>query len=268
MERLAGKTAIVTGGGGGIGSVTAERLASEGAAVVVADIDEASGMAVAERITAAGGESIFVRLDVTDAQSFRDLAETAVTKYGCISILHNNAAGTHLYAKDQDVQTMDPDAWDEIMAMNSRSVLLGMQAVLPHMREQGVGSVVNMSSTRAALGAMDLAAYGASKAAVDALTRYAAVQYGRDGIRCNSIRPGFIETPQSRALHADGNGASRLMRHVAATAPGTPADIASLVVFLGSDESRYITGQTIRIDGGMLSQQPFVAQDDWQPAGL
>lgn len=258
MGRVDGKVAIVTGAAGGIGSATAATLAREGAAVVVADIAREGGRQVADKILAAGGRATYAFLDVTDPTSFREVAMQAVDSYGQIDILHNNAAGTHLYAQDTDLGSMDPADWDEIMTLNAKSVLLGCQAVLPIMEKQGSGAIINMSSTRAALGAMDLAAYGASKAAVDSFTRYVATKSGKRGVRCNSIQPGFIETAQSKALHAKEDGLSALMRHVSLPEPGSPDDIASLVLFLGSDEARYITGQMIRVDGGMLSHQPFV----------
>jgi NAD(P)-dependent dehydrogenase (short-subunit alcohol dehydrogenase family) len=257
MGRVAGKVAVVTGGGGGIGSQTAQLLAAEGARVVVADIaPEAAGRCV-ESIRESGGEAVFHPLDVREPGSFTELVRVTIKKFGRLDIMHNNAAATHFYEGDGGVKDMDPAHWDLVMQINVRGVMLGCKAVLPQMIAQGVGSIVNMSSTRAAAGALDLTAYGTSKSAVLGLTRYVATGYGRAGVRCNAILPGLILTPQAEALHADGM--QKLLGHVLLPYAGTPDDIGHLVVFLGSDESRYITGQSLKVDGGMLTHQPFYA---------
>jgi NAD(P)-dependent dehydrogenase (short-subunit alcohol dehydrogenase family) len=254
---LSGRVAVVTGAGGGIGSETAHVLAGAGAAVVVADLAGDRGRATVSSIEAEGGRATFVEYDATDAAAVEALMATTVATYGRLDVLHNNAAATHLYDVDQRIEDLEGAAWDEVMSINGRGVMLGCRFAVAPMLESGGGSIVNMSSTRAALGAPDLAAYGASKAAVDALTRYVATQYGAAGIRCNAIQPGYVETAQSRALHGVGDGVSPLMRYIPSPRPGRPEDIAHLVHFLASDASAYINGQTIRVDGGMLSHQPF-----------
>ncbi|ALL79793.1 short-chain dehydrogenase (plasmid) [Pseudonocardia sp. EC080610-09] len=254
-----GLIAVVTGAGGGIGSCTAELLASRGVRVAVADISEGAGQAVVDRIVTSGGEAFFQEFDARDPESIGALFDTTVARYGGLDILHNNAAGTHLYDGDTAVVEIDPFHWDSIIQLNLRGVMLGCKYAVPHMVRCGGGSIVNMSSTRALAGALDLAAYGASKAGVESLTRYVATAYGKQGVRCNAIRPGLIQTPQSVALHGDDDGAAKLLRHVLLPYAGRPDDIAQLVAFLGSAASRYITAQTITVDGGMLSHQPFYA---------
>ncbi|PUA82800.1 SDR family NAD(P)-dependent oxidoreductase [Nocardioides currus] len=257
MSDLAGRVAVVTGAGGGIGSATAHVLAAAGASVMVADIAADAGTATVDSINAAGGSASFAPFDATDAESVSQLMDHAVSTYGRLDLVHNNAAATHLYDVDRDLEDLEPGAWDEIMTINARGVMLGCRFAIPHLVRSGGGAIVNMSSTRAALGAADLAAYGASKAAVDSLTRYVATQFGSAGVRCNAIQPGYIETAQSRALHGGGDGPSPLMRHIPSARPGRPEDIAHLVRFLASDDGAYINGQSIRVDGGMLSHQPF-----------
>ncbi len=259
MNGVKGLVAVVTGAGGGIGSRTAEVLASRGARVVAADIAAESGERTVDRITAAGGAAVYHPFDAREPESFAALFDATVARYGRLDVLHNNAAGTHLYAGDTAATEIDPDHWDRVLELNLRGVLLGCKHAIPHMIASGGGSIVNMSSTRAIAGAVDLAAYGASKAGVEALTRYVATAYGKQGLRCNAIRPGLIQTAQSAALHADGDGTGKLLRHVLLPYAGTPDDIAELVCFLGSAASRYITAQTITVDGGMLSHQPFFA---------
>ncbi|GLL15853.1 putative short-chain type dehydrogenase/reductase [Pseudonocardia halophobica] len=254
-----GLIAVVTGAGGGIGSRTAELLAARGARVVAADIAVDSGEAVVERIRSAGGDAVFASFDARDEASVAALLDGAVARYGRLDLLHNNAAGTHLYAGDTAPGEIDPEQWDRILELNLRSVLLGCKHAVRHMAAAGSGVILNMSSTRAVAGALDLAAYGASKAGVESLTRYVATAYGKKGVRCNAIRPGLIVTPQSAALHAGGDGHEKLLRHVLLPYPGSPDDIAELVCFLASPAARYITAQTITVDGGMLSHQPFHA---------
>jgi NAD(P)-dependent dehydrogenase (short-subunit alcohol dehydrogenase family) len=254
-----GLVAVVTGAGGGIGSRTAEMLAARGAKVVVADISAETGARTVERIRELGGDATYLPFDAREPESFVALFDATVARYGRLDILHNNAAGTHLYAGDTAATEIEPDHWDRILELNLRGVLLGCKYAIPHMIAAGGGSIVNMSSTRAVSGALDLAAYGASKAGVEALTRYVATAYGKQNVRCNAIRPGLIETPQSAALHADGDGTAALLKHVLLPFAGSPDDIAELVCFLGSSASRFITAQTITVDGGMLSHQPFFA---------
>ena len=257
MKRLDGKIAIITGAASGIGKVTALRVAAEGARTVVADLDADGAKRVAETIAAAGGEATAVHADLGDSDSVRAMVEAAVTAYGGLDILHNNAAATHLAAtKDLPVSAADPDVWDQTMRVNLRGAMVAIQAAAPHMTARGGGSVVNTASGSGLTGDLRNPAYGASKAALVSLTRYAATEFGRQGIRCNAISPGFIvieEKPGREAVHAI------MLRHTLTPRLGRPEDIAALVVFLAGDESAFITGQNICVDGGMLAHQPYLA---------
>jgi NAD(P)-dependent dehydrogenase (short-subunit alcohol dehydrogenase family) len=257
MARLDGKIAIITGAASGIGRATAERVAAEGARTVVADLNADGADEVAAKIAAAGGTAIGVQADLGDTGSVRAMVRAAVTAYGGLDILHNNAAATHLAAtKDLPVSTADPDVWDETMRINLRGTMVAIQAAAPYLIARGGGSIINTASGAGLTGDLRNPAYGASKAALINLTRYAATEYGKQGIRCNSISPGFIvigEKPGREAVHAT------MLRHALTPRLGRPGDIAALVVFLASDESAFITGQNICADGGMLAHQPFVA---------
>ena len=257
MGRLDGKIAIITGAASGIGKVTAQRVAAEGARTVVADINADGAKAVAAMIAAGGGEALAVQADLGDAGSVRAMVGAAVASYGGLDILHNNAAATHLAAtRDAPVSAADPDVWDETMRVNLRGIMLAIQAAAPHLITRGGGSIINTASGSGLTGDLRNPAYGASKAALINLTRYVATEYGKQGVRCNAISPGFIvigEKPGREAVHAT------MLRHALTPRLGQPEDVAALVVFLASDESAFITGQNICVDGGSLAHQPFVA---------
>jgi NAD(P)-dependent dehydrogenase (short-subunit alcohol dehydrogenase family) len=257
MGRLDGKIAIITGAASGIGKATARRVAAEGARTVVADRNGAGAKEVADAITAAGGEAIAVGADLGEGDSVRAMVDAAMTAYGGLDILHNNAAATHLAAtRDLPVSAADPDVWDEMMRVNLRGAMLAIQAAAPHMIARGGGSVINTASGSGLAGDMRNPAYGASKAGLVSLTRYVATEYGKQGIRCNAISPGFILIPEKPGRDAV---AATMLRHALTPRLGVPDDVAALVVFLASDESAFITGQTICVDGGMLAHQPYVA---------
>ncbi len=257
MGRLDGKIAIITGAASGIGQATARRVAAEGARTVVADLNGDGAGEVAAKIAAAGGEATAVQADLGEVDSVRAMVQAAVSAYGGLDILHNNAAATQLAAtRDLPVSAADPDVWDATMRINLRGAMVAIQAAVPHMIARGGGSVINTASGAGLTGDLRNPAYGASKAALISLTRYAATEFGKQGIRCNAISPGFIEIgskPGREAVHAT------MLRHALTPRLGCPEDIAALVVFLASDESAFITGQNICVDGGMLAHQPFVA---------
>lgn len=250
-QRHAGMVAIVTGSAGGIGAAVAGTLARGGAVVAIADIDASGAERTAADIRAAGGDALAITVDLADEQSVIDLIEMAVDRLGGIDILDNNAALTDrdVLARDVDVATMDLEVWEAMMTVNLRSQLLTTKHVVPHMVRGGGGAIVNTSSGAALKGDVTRTAYSASKGAIESLTRSTATQYGRAGIRANTIVPGLILTDSLRA----GIPASMLAAYARTTLTpevGQPQDIADLVSFLVSDESRYITGQTIVIDGG------------------
>ena len=259
MGKLDGKIAIITGAASGIGKATALRVAAEGARTVVADLNAAGAKQVAEAIFAAGGEATPVQADLGEVDSVRAMVEAAVSAYDGLDILHNNAAATDLAAtKDLPVSAADPDVWDEMMRVNLRGALVAIQAAVPHMIARGGGSVINTSSGAGLTGDLGNPAYGASKAALVSLTRYAATEFGKQGIRCNAISPGFIVIPEKAGTGREAVMATMLRHHLTPRL-GRPEDIAALVVFLASDESAFITGQNICVDGGLQAHQPFLA---------
>ncbi len=230
MGRLDGKIAIITGAASGIGKATAQRVAAEGAQTVVADLNAAGARDVAAKIAAAGGEATAVQADLGEVDSVRAMVEAAVTTYGGLDILHNNAAATPLAAtRDLPVGAADPDVWDETMRINVRGTMAAIQAAVPHLIARGGGSVINTASGSGLTGDLRNPAYGASKAALINLTRYVATEFGKQGVRCNAISPGFIvigEKPGREAVHAT------MLRHALTPRLGRPEDVAAMVVFL------------------------------------
>jgi NAD(P)-dependent dehydrogenase (short-subunit alcohol dehydrogenase family) len=259
VERNREPVAVVTGAGAGIGAASALALANAGHRVVVSDIDLASAADVAERIEKAGGQAVAVEVDIAEEDQVRVLAEVAVGTYGGIDVLHNNAADTAEDSIRADVHVVDLnlDVLDRAYAVNVRGTLMCCKHVIPYMVRDGGGAIINTSSTSSLAGDLLLTSYGVTKAAVNALTKYVATQYGRHGIRCNAIVPGLTLTPSvERNLDEDMvavYGGQILSRQFA-----RPEDIAALVVFLaGAPE--YLTGEIIRIDGGQLAHAPAYA---------
>lgn len=235
--RLANKVAIVTGGSRGIGRAIAELFAAEGASVIVGDLDVSDGFED-QTITAR-------RLDVTDENSWRELVDEVVGSHGRIDVLVNNAGGVGSY---EPIDAIALDDWHRIIALNQTGPFLGMRAVIPHMRRAGKGSIINVSSIWGISGAAGVAAYTASKGAVRLMSKNAALSYVGDGIRVNSLHPGIIDTPM---IAAQDSGITAAV--VAATPMkrlGRPLEIATGALFLASDESSYMTGAELVIDGG------------------
>ena len=247
--RLEGKVAIITGAASGIGAASARLFAEEGAKVCIADIDEEKGRQVAANIVAAGGDVFFKRLDITSEDDWASVVDEVVTRYGKLNVLVNNAAMAHAGT----VEETTAEDWDRVMEVNGKGTFLGTRAVIPHMRRDGVGSIINISSGAGLVGQAWSAAYNASKAAVHLLAKCTAIQYAKDGIRANSVHPGAIDT---QMLHA---GSQQIGESEAFNRPmgrmGTPEEIGYGVVFLASDESSYMTGTELIIDGGKLSGQ-------------
>ena len=256
MERVKDKVALVTGGASGIGLSAASLLAKEGAKVVIADFNVEGAKEAAENIVSQGGEAVGIFLDAGDENSIKEAVEFTVKHYGKVSILFNNVGLTNLQ-KDLDVVNLDLEEWDRLMNVNVKSVLLGSRFAVPHMVEAGGGSIINTASMAGFTGDAVRSAYGTSKAAVVNLTKYIAAQYGKDKIRCNAIAPGLILTPAAER-NMSGEVLDIFAKYNALPYHGEPDDIGYTVLFLASDESKFITGQTIQVEGGHYIANPSV----------
>jgi 3alpha(or 20beta)-hydroxysteroid dehydrogenase len=245
--RVAGKVALVTGAARGQGAAHAERLAAEGAAVLLTDVLDAEGEAAAERIRAAGGRAAYRRLDVGAEAEWEAAAGAAAAAFGPVTVLVNNAG----VATRAPILRTDDEIWERSVAVNQHGVFLGMKACLPQMIEAGGGSIVNVSSVLGISGAAGYASYQATKHAVIGLTRSAARSYGPDGVRANVICPGYIVTPMSQENTVEAQEA--LIAQVPLGRAAQPEEVAALVLFLASEESAYISGARIPIDGGLLA---------------
>jgi NAD(P)-dependent dehydrogenase (short-subunit alcohol dehydrogenase family) len=263
MGRLDGKVAIVTGGAGGIGGATARALAREGASVGIVDIDGARADQVAQAIAASDGAAFSVSADLSEETEVVAAIKAIATRYGRLDVLHNNAAMTEsdFLSRDTQVTDLSLEVWERTMAVNLRSQMLMCKHVIPEMVRDGGGSIINMSSGASLKGDRTRTAYGVSKAGVNTLTMYVAASHGKQGVRVNTIVPGLIITDAVRA-HLTDRMLAGLGRATLTPFVGEPEDVANLVVFLASDESRYITGQMIAIDGGMTAHVGSAGQDD------
>ncbi len=268
MGRVAGKVAIVSGAASGIGAATAAVLAAEGARVVVADIDAAGAERQAALIASRGHEAVAIAFDLGDETSIASLIEQAVATFGGLDIVHNNAAATTLAAtRDGLISAADPSVWDETMRINTRGTMLATKLAVPHMIARGGGSIINMSSGASLAGDLGHPAYAASKAAINAITMYAATEFGKLGVRVNAIAPGLIVTEATlESGHAEALFDVMLANHLTPRL-GQPLDIANAVLFLASDESTFITGQVICVDGGVLSHMPYYSEMRAMDAG-
>lgn len=252
--RLDGKVAIVTGGASGIGAATSRLFAREGArGIVIADVNETAGRALEAELTQAGGNVMFRNLDVTQAAQWAEAIEAVLAQYGRLDILVNNAGRGGPISRPIVEETTE-EAWDLMFAANAKGVFLGTKHAIPAMRRAGGGSVINVVSVYALVGSSLGTAYSASKGAARAFTRTAAVQYAAEGIRVNSVFPGFVETPMTRDLHAQPGVREERTAMTPLGRLATPEDIAWGILFLASDESSYMTGSELVIDGGMTAR--------------
>jgi len=251
MGRLDRKVAVVTGAASGIGRGTALCLAGEGAAVVAADLNSQGGEQVIGEIAAAGGQAVFQHTEVSSEPDIKALVDRAVSEYGRLDIMYNNAG---LPGAVGPIEKLNADDWDKTIAVLLRAVFLGIKHAVEPMRKAGGGSIISTSSIASFLPSPYGAAYAAAKGAVISLTRAAALQLGPDRIRVNCICPGAINTPIWGSLPAfsDPAAVAQLLDNVQ-TIPrvGRPEDIASMVLFLASDESEWVTGQAMIVDGGL-----------------
>ena len=245
--RVAGKVALITGAARGMGASHARALAHEGARVAIADIATEAGERLAAELRDAGADSSYHDHDVTDPGAWRDLVGTVERAYGPIGVLVNNAG---IQVRSVGVEA-DDDEWDRVVAVNQRGVFLGMRAVIPGMVRNGGGSIVNIASVAALVGLPGSVPYQASKSAVLGLTRGAAVSYGPDNIRVNAICPGLIVTAMTES--ATPAAVEAMKAQIPLRRDGRPEEISAAVLFLASDESSYITGVALPIDGGFVA---------------
>ncbi|HAC20081.1 MAG TPA: cyclopentanol dehydrogenase [Dehalococcoidia bacterium] len=247
MGRLDGKVALISGGSKGQGAAEAKLFAQEGAKVVLADILDDEGKKIEAEINETGGEAMYLHLDVTSEADWAAAVRAAVDSYGKLDILVNNAG----ILLRKGVEETSAEEWDRIQDVNSKGVFLGVKAAIPAMREAGGGSIVNISSIAGLRGSTSTA-YGASKGLVRLLTKSTAVQYGPEGIRCNSVHPGIIETDMTEEM-LDSVGREQWLARTPLRIIANAHDVALGVLYLASDESRYVTGSELVIDGGITA---------------
>ncbi len=244
--RLAGKVALISGGGRGMGAAEARLFAGEGAKVVIGDVLEDEGRAVASEINGSGGEAFFSLLDVTKDDDWRRVVAEAAARFGKLNVLVNNAG----ILVREELEEGDGEGWDRTLDVNAKGVYLGMKRAVPEMRRAGGGSIINISSI-SGLVSLGYPAYNASKGAVRIITKNVAIQYAREGIRVNSIHPGVIKTAM---MDGDTRGDEDWDRLLPMKRFGEAIEVAYGALFLASDESSYMTGSELVIDGGFTAQ--------------
>jgi NAD(P)-dependent dehydrogenase (short-subunit alcohol dehydrogenase family) len=248
MSRLAGKVALVTGGNAGIGEAIAKVFAREGAAVVITGRRQDELDRVVGEIEQQKGKSAAVAGSVTDDRHVRTAVSQAILKFGALDILVNNA-GVGEFGRR--IHELDDETWTRVLDVNLTGVFRMTRAAVSEMLKRGHGSIVNISSIASLVGIPFLPAYAASKGALDALTRAIAIDYAKDGIRCNVVNPGLIATPMAAPLMANPEQLDPILAHYPIRRPGKPEEVANMVLYLASDEAAWVTGGTFTIDGGM-----------------
>jgi len=252
MGKLDGKVALISGGARGQGAAEAETFAREGAKVVFGDVRDAEGQKVEATIRAHGGEAVYVHLDVTNEADWKSAVQTATGRFGKLDILVNNAA---IVIPRVAIEDRTVEEWDRVMAVNARGVFLGTKHAIPAMRRAGGGSIVNISSV-AGIGQSlhQEPAYAASKGAIRIFTKVTASQHAQEGIRCNSVHPGPIDTDMLHSAMPDPDVLKKRLARVPLGRMGTVPEIVTVVLYLASDDSAYMTGSELVIDGGALAQ--------------
>jgi NAD(P)-dependent dehydrogenase (short-subunit alcohol dehydrogenase family) len=257
--RLEGKVALITGGASGMGKVASSMFAAEGARVVLTDVSDEAGEAVATAIQGAGGQAAFVHADISKEADAKAMVEAAVSRFGRLDVLYNNAG--IMLGTDGSVDTTDESVWDKTLAINVKGVAFGCKYGVPAMIASGGGSIINVASFVAWMGAAtSQTAYTASKGAVLAMTREIAVEYARKGVRCNALCPGPIDTPLLAELLSDPARRQRRFVHIPMGRLGQAEELAKAALFLASDDSSYMTGASLIVDGGITAA--YVTPED------
>jgi NAD(P)-dependent dehydrogenase (short-subunit alcohol dehydrogenase family) len=250
MDRLKNRVAIVTGAASGIGRASAALFAAEGARVMIGDLDEAGGRETVRLIEAQGGEAAFLQTDVARADSAELLVRTAVERWGALHVLHNNA---YWAPTGRNVLNTSEDEWDRTQAVTLKSMYLMSRAAIPEMLKVGGGSIVNMASVAALVGSRMFTAYATAKGGVVALTKSMAIDFGKQNIRVNCIAPGPIDTPAIAELKKDPHWMDFQVARLLLDRLGRPEDVAYAALYLASDESSFVTGSVMLVDGGATS---------------
>ena len=249
--RLEGKVALITGAAHGMGAEEAKLFAREGAKVAIADIREEDARKVEAEIAEAGGESMVIMLDVSNEDQWETSVAAVVTKFGKLDILVNNAGISGSGEKDFNSTA----AWDQLMDINAKGVFLGMKHTIPEMEKAGGGAIVNISSISGMVGQSYVhPGYNASKGAVRLVTKAAAVQHAKSGIRVNSVHPGSMPAMLTSGPRGDGGSQEARMSAIPMGREGLPIEVASAVLFMASDEASYITGTELMVDGGFTAR--------------
>jgi NAD(P)-dependent dehydrogenase (short-subunit alcohol dehydrogenase family) len=257
--RLEGKVALITGGASGMGKVASQLFANEGAKVVLTDVSDAAGEATAIEVTASGGEALYVHADVSKETDAKAMVDATIERFGRLDVLYNNAG--IMPGDDGSVHLTTEDVWDKVLAVNVKGVAFGCKYGIPAMLETGGGSIINVASFVAWMGAAtSQTAYTSSKGAVLAMTREIAVEYARKGIRCNALCPGPIETPLLMKLLSDEEKKQRRFVHIPMGRLGQAEELAKAALFLASDDSSFMTGASLIVDGGVTAA--YVTPED------